>query len=101
MLSAATRSDVQGMVEGVKNTLLDRLAPRNYVQALAESVRGSILQNLQELHAENQQMIRSGQTQREQLSQRIGAIEGEIKVVRQLLNQVLEQQARIMNRFAR
>jgi hypothetical protein len=101
MISAATRSDVQGMVEGAKNTLLDRLAPRNYVQALSESLRISILQNLHELHAENQQVIRSGLTQREQLIQRMTALESELRTMRQLLVHMHEQQGRLLGRMSR
>jgi hypothetical protein len=101
MVSAATRSDVQGMVEGAKNTLLDRLAPRNYIQAMSEGLRISILQNLNELHAENQLVIRAGQTQREQLMQRMASMETEMRTMRQLIVQLLEQQARMMSRLPR
>lgn len=101
MTSAASRGDIQIMVEGAKNTLLDRLAPRNYIQAMSESLRISILHNLHELHAENQQVIRSGQMQREQLVQRMTAMESELRSQRQLLTQIFEQQGRIINRLSR
>lgn len=101
MVSAATRSDVQGMVEGVKNTLLDRLAPRNYIQAMSESLRISILQNLHDLHGENQQLIRSGQMQREQLMQRMASMEGEMRAMRQLIVQLIDQQARLISRLSK
>lgn len=96
MLSAATRQEVQGMVEGVKNTLLDRLAPKNYIQALADSLRVSILQNLYQLHAENQMLYRSGQTQRDQIQQRIISLEAEVKTIHQLLGRIAEQQAKVL-----
>lgn len=99
MISAATRSDIQGMVEGAKNTLLDRLAPKNYIQALSESLRASILQNLHYLHGENQQLMRSGQMQREQLMQRMTSLEGEVRAMRQLIVQLADQQSRLMSRL--
>ena len=99
MVSAATRTDIQILVDGAKNTLLDRLAPRNYIQAMSESLRISILQNLHELHAENQQVIKSGQMQREQMVQRMMSLESEMRAMRQLVVQLLEQQSRMMSRM--
>jgi hypothetical protein len=99
MVTAVTRNDVQVMVEGVKNSLLDRLAPRNYIQAMAESVRMSILQNLEELHAENQQMLRNSQMQRVQLVQKVTSIETEVRALRQLVVQLIDQQIKLMSRL--
>lgn len=101
MVSAATRSDIQGMVEGVKNVLLDRLAPRSYIQAMSESVRMSIIQNLEELHMENQQMIRNSLAQREQTLQRVASVETEVRALRQLMVQMLDQQVKLMSRITK
>jgi len=100
MVSAATRNDIQILVDGAKNTLLDRLAPRNYIQAMSESLRISILHNLHELHAENQQVIKAGQAQREQLVQRMISMENEMRTMRQLIVQLLDQQSRLVSRMA-
>lgn len=89
---SATRQDLQGVVDNAKNTLLDRLAQRNYIHALNESVRNSILHKMSELHVENQIVIRNGQQQREMLIQRISGLESQLKAVQQTLLRILEQQ---------
>lgn len=94
MLQSATKQDMQGMVENAKNTLLDRLAQRSYIQALNESVRLSILQKMGELHMENQTVIRNGQQQREHIVQRLLIIETQLKVMQQSMTRLLEQQRR-------
>lgn len=99
MVTALTRGDVQVMVEGVKNSLLERLAPRNYIQAMAESVRMSIIQNLEELHADNQQMIRNSQMQRAQVLQRVTSIETEVRTLRQLVVHLIDQQSKLTSRL--
>lgn len=92
MLATATRQDL----EGVKSTIISQMIPRSFMQSLVESLRTSILQNVQALHIENQQLTRVGQLHREQLTQRMNMMEQEVKLLHNQMSRIIEQQARIV-----
>jgi hypothetical protein len=101
MIAAATRQDLQGALEYAKNSIIEKMVSRGYMQSVVDQVRMSILQSLHELHAENQQFIRQSQLQRDQLITRLLAVEQEVRVLRQLTVKMLEQQNKTMNMLLR
>ena len=96
MLAPATRQDIQTSVDSAKSILLAQLAPKNYIQGVAENLRMSIVQNLQTLHAENQIALRNNQTNRDILLQRVISLELQMKTLNQNLARMIEQNNRAM-----
>lgn len=96
MLAPATRQDIQTSVDSAKSVLLAQLAPKNYIQGVADNLRMSIVQNLQSLHAENQIALRSSQTNRDMLLQRVVSLELQMRSLNQNLAKIIEQNNRAM-----
>jgi hypothetical protein len=89
MITAATRQDMQGIVDYAKNTILGQMVSRGQLQTVAEQIRATILQNLHELHAENQQLIHQSHAQRQVLINRLSILEQEVKSLHQAINRLL------------
>ena len=96
MLAPATRQDIQTSVDSAKSVLLAQLAPKNYIQGVADNLRMSIVQNLQSLHAENQIVLRNSQTNRDMLLQRVVSLELQMRSLNQNLAKIIEQNNRAM-----
>ena len=96
MLAPATRQDIQTSVDSAKSVLLAQLAPKNYIQGVADNLRMSIVQNLQSLHAENQIALRSSQTNRDMLLQRVVSLELQMRSLNQNPAKIIEQNNRAM-----
>lgn len=91
MIAAATRQDIQTALDRTKNTILSSMFSRNDAQSTISQLRNGILQDLRELHAENQTNIRTTQTQHDQINQRINALQHEIYKVLEQQNQIMAQ----------
>lgn len=89
MIAAATRQDIQIALDRTKNTILGSMFSRNDAQSTISQLRNGILQDLRELHAENQMNIRQSQTQHDQINQRINSLQHDV-------GKVLEQQSQIL-----
>lgn len=88
MIAAATRQDIQTALDRTKNTILGSMFSRNDAQSTISQLRNGILQDLRDLHAENQASIRMSQTQHDQINQRINALTHEVGRVIELQNQI-------------
>jgi hypothetical protein len=98
---AATRQDMQTALDRAKNSILGNMFSRSDAQAIVTQLRSSILQDLHEMHAENQQAIRSAQAHRLQMTTRIANLEREVGVLQQILSRILDQQSRAINMLQR
>lgn len=94
MNAAATRQDVQSALDRVKLSIIGNMLSRNDVQNFVGQMRNSMLQDLHELHAENQQNIRISQTQHEQIIQRVATLQQQVA-------RLGEQQAQILTLLQR
>ncbi len=94
---AATRQDMQTALDRAKNSILGSMFSRSDAQAIVTQLRTSILQDLHEMHAENQQAIRGAQAHRLQLNTRMSNLEREVSVLQQILTRILDQQSRAIN----
>lgn len=94
---AATRQDVQTALERTKNTILGSMVSRNEVQVSVTQLRNSILQDLHDMHGENQQAIRQSQAQRYQVLLKVTNMEHQIAALQQIMLRILDQQTRAMN----
>lgn len=97
MITAATRQDMQTALERTKNSILGTMFSRNDAQAVVMQLRASILQDLHELHNENQQVLRQFQAQREQFLVRLSNVERNVVTTHQMMLRIIDQQNRIMN----
>ncbi len=98
---AATRQDMQTALDRAKNSILGNMFSRSDAQAIVSQLRSSILQDLHEMHAENQQAIRSAQAHRLQMTTRIANLEREVGILQQILSRILDQQSRAINMLQR
>lgn len=98
---AATRQDLQTALERAKTSIMGGMVSRNEIQVSVTQLRNSILQDLHEMHAENQQALRQSQAQRYQVLVRIANIERQIAGIQQVLLRVLDQQSKATNLLQR
>lgn len=98
---AATRQDLQTALERAKTSIMGGMVSRNEIQVSVTQLRNSILQDLHEMHAENQQALRQSQAQRYQVLVRIANIERQISGIQQVLLRVLDQQSKATNLLQR
>ncbi|CAN5635920.1 hypothetical protein BH23PAT1_BH23PAT1_3390 [soil metagenome] len=101
MAQTVSRQDMQGVVEYAKNSIIERMVSKGNLQTMAEQLRNSILRNLNELHDENQQLFRQSQVRRDQLYNKVITMEAQIAQTNNLLQRVLEQQAKILTTVSR
>jgi hypothetical protein len=97
MIAAATRQDLQTALDRTKNSILGTVMSRNDIQVSVTQLRTSILQDLHEMHAENQQALRQSQAQRYQLMVRVNNLEHQMTATQQIMLRILDQQTRAMN----
>lgn len=104
MISTMTRQDLLNVTEYAKNKIIERLVTKYDVQAACDHARDRIINNLQDLHQENQSLMRHSNTQHDQVSRKVSSIESQInalqqemKVVSQLMTRLYEQQVRLLN----
>ena len=90
MIAAATRQDLQTALDRTKNTIIGTVFSRNDAQATLTQLRNGILQDLRELHAENQAVMRLAQTQHDQIIQRMAMLQ-------QQMARLQEQQVQIVS----
>lgn len=98
---AATRQDVQSAFERARSSIMGNMVSRNDVQLSVTQLRNSILQDIHDLHAENQQAIRQSQAQRYQSMVKITNIEHQVAGMNQILLRILDQQSRLLNMIQR
>jgi hypothetical protein len=102
MVAAATRQDIQTALDRTKNSILGSMLSRNDVQISVAQLRNGILQDLHDMHADNMQVIRQSQAQRDQVIMvRVSNIERNTAIIQQLLVRLVEQQARAMSMLQR
>lgn len=89
MIAAATRQDLQMALDRTKNSIIGTVFSRSDAQNVLSQLRNGILQDLRELHAENQAGIRLSQTQHDQMIQRIAGLQ-------QQMARLQDQQAQIL-----
>lgn len=107
-MMAATRQDIQGVVDYAKNSILQRVMSKGEFQSVAEQVRDRILSEINSIHQENQQMLRASSQSRETLirkttamESRMASLEQEFKVLQQMIGRIFEQQVRTTNTMQR
>ena len=107
-MMAATRQEIQGVVDYAKNSILQRLITKSEFQSLAEQVRDRILNEINTLHQENQMMLRQSANARETLMRktasmeaRMAMLEQEVKILQQILSKIFEQNTRTMSSLQR
>lgn len=94
---AATRQDVQNAFERARSSIMGNMVSRNDVQLSVTQLRNSILQDIHEMHAENQQAIRQSQAQRYQSLVKVTSLEHQMAGTQQMLLRLLDQQSRILS----
>jgi len=107
-MMAATRQEIQGVVDYAKNSILQRLITKSEFQSLAEQVRDRILNEINTLHQENQMMLRQSANARETLMRktasmeaRMAMLEQEVKILQQILSKIFEQNTRTISSLQR
>lgn len=107
-MMAATRQEIQGVVDYAKNSILQRLITKGEFQSLAEQVRDRILNEINTLHQENQMMLRQSANSREILFRktaameaRVASMEQEFKILQQMIAKMFEQNIRTINTLQR
>lgn len=80
-MTPVTKQDVQQAVDRSTNNIAARMLSKNDVQTIISSIRSGILQDIKELHSENQAMIRNGQARHEQINQRLTTIERQLQIL--------------------
>lgn len=90
MIAAATRQDLQTALDRTKNSIIGTVFSRSDAQNVLTQLRNGILQDLHDLHSENQAGIRLAQTQHEHMIQRIAGLQ-------QQMGRLQEQQTQILS----
>jgi hypothetical protein len=90
MIAAATRQDLQTALDRTKNSIMGSVFSRSEAQNIMAQLRNGILQDLRELHSENQAGIRLAQTQHSEMIQRIAGLQ-------QQMARLTEQQAQTLS----
>lgn len=96
MVAAATRQDIQTALDRAKDSILGNMPSRNDFQTLVVQLRNSILQDLHDMHAENQQAIRVSLAHRDQMMVRISNVERNLLATQQLMARLYDQQMRML-----
>jgi len=91
MAEPATRQDIQNSVDRAKSAILSNVLSRNDLQTFVGQIRGGILQDLRNMHAENQAIIRQSISYRDQLLQRIASLERSVITLQQQVGKVQNQ----------
>jgi len=73
-----TRQDVQAVVDGTRNQIMQRMALRQDVQIVSEAVRST-----QNINNQTQAMIRQAEAQRMQVNRRLEALENKLAILEQ------------------
>ncbi len=94
-MGPVSRQDVQNIVNACRVQLTDRMASRQDLQALNETIRTLVNSNQQ-----NQQLLRQAEYQRSQATRRmvavearLGALEQELRPLRAVMTKMVEQQS--------
>lgn len=107
MPTTMNRQDLQNLLEWYKNRLVQRFIltfpTKQDVLIATDQLLQRITQRLQELHMENQLMIKQSATQRDQLwrkavstENRMQSLETELRTLRQAMVRISEDQQRIV-----
>ena len=90
---AATRQDVQNIIEMSRNRIFERVATKQDITNLADNIR-----QLTALHQQMQQLLRQAEYQNLQLSRkaaavetRLATVETELRSVRSVVDKISEQ----------
>lgn len=94
-MAPVTRQDVQNIVEISRNRLLERVATRQDITVLTDTIR-----NLNNLHMQSQQLLKSSEYQRLQLTRRavalearLGQLENDLRTINSNMIKMMEQKA--------
>lgn len=82
----ATRQDVQNALDKTRSSIMSNMLSRNDLQWAIGQVRGSLIQDINGLHGENQMAMRQAVNGRAQLMQRLGAVEATLARIEQALH---------------
>lgn len=88
MITPATRQDVQNAIDRTRNTIMGTMLTRSDLQSVVNQVRNGLVQDLNNLHAENQLAMRQATNSRAQIQQRIGALEASLARIEQSLREL-------------
>lgn len=80
-MSPVTRQEVQQAVDRSTANITSRMMSKADTQTIISNIRAGILQDIKELHSENQAMIRNGQARHEQINQRLTTIERQLQIL--------------------
>ena len=80
-MNAVTKQDVQQAVERSVASIGSRMISKDDVQSAVNNVRNGIMQDLKELHSENQSQMRNSQARHDQMNQRITTIERQLQIL--------------------
>lgn len=78
-MTPLTKQDIQQALDRNVSSITARMLSKSDVQAIIGAVRTGVLQDLKELHHENQTMIRNGQARHDQVNQRLTILERNIQ----------------------
>ncbi len=96
-MAAATQQDVQTAFERARQSILSNVITRNDVQVSVTQLRNIILQDIRDMHGENQQAMRQYQARQYQMTLKVTNMERQIAAMQQILLRILDQQTRAMN----
>lgn len=93
------RQDLQGALDFAKNRIIERMLSRQDLQKACDTARDRVLNTMQDFYQHHQQLIRQTSVQTDQQTKRIANMEAriavmdqEMKIMRQLMVQMLEEQ---------
>jgi TolA-binding protein len=93
------RQDLQGALDFAKNRIIERMVSRQDLQKACDTARDRVLSCMQDFYQNHQQLIRQTSVQTDQQTRRIASMESriavmdqEMKIMRQLMVQMIEEQ---------
>lgn len=102
MSAIINRQDLQNVLDTTKNRIVERMLTKRDVQLACENARDRIIAGLHEMYRFEQQATKQTMLQVAQQTQRVAgvemrmaALEGEVRSMKQLMGQLLEEQRRI------
>lgn len=93
------RQDLQGALDFAKNRIIERMVSRQDLQKACDTARDRVLNSMQDFYQHHQQLIRQTSVQTDlqtkrlaNLEARIAVMDQEMRGMRQLMTQMLEEQ---------
>jgi hypothetical protein len=101
MMVTMNRQDLQTTIEAAKSKIIERLVTKYDVQSACDHAVSRAMSGLQELHQENQIMLRRSSAQRDQLYRKAAVIETRIANMEQDIRNIQDMLIRLTESIRR